>query len=177
MKYENGIIRADHCLFRLIHLDDSEFVVNLRNETRRSRFISKSAETADAQREWIRSYLPRHEAGHEYYFIACDLNNTPWGTVRLYDIGETECTGGSWVMLDGAPLSISLETYLLPMWFAFHVLSKKVLHIDVRKANTRVCKWHEMCGAELLREDGLDRYYYYTPESYSIARRIVHESI
>ena len=76
-------------------------------------------------------------------------------------------------MLPGTPISVSLESYLLPMRFSFTILSKNVMHIDVRKTNTRVWKWHELCGAIFIREDDLDRYYDYTSNTYLIAETMV----
>ena len=173
MNYENGIIHGRYCSLRPVRVDDAEFIVSLRNEPRHSRYISLGADSAEAQRQWIISYLDRHKAGNEYYFIACDLDGKAWGTTRLYNFHDTECTGGSWVMLPGAPTAISLETYLLPIRFAFEVLSKEVMHLDVRRDNRRVCKWHEMCGAIVMKEDELNRYYDYDPVVYLIAEKLV----
>jgi RimJ/RimL family protein N-acetyltransferase len=177
MTYENQVIRGTYCILRPVREDDAEFIVSLRNDAKLARHISKSVESVEQQQQWIRSYFGRNKEGLEYYFIACDLDEVPCGTFRLYNVTECECTGGSWVMRRGAPLPVSLESYLLPMRFSFTILAKKVMRIDVRKENLRVWKWHEMCGAKFIREDDFDRYYEYSPEGYPVAERAVYKII
>lgn len=177
MTYKNDIIYGKHCVLRPVNEEDSEFIVSIRNQSRLSRYISKSAESIEDQRQWIIEYLKRRKIGTEYYFIACDLHGNPCGTVRIYNIKEHECTGGSWVMSPITPIEVSLESYLLPLAFAFKTLSKSVLHIDVRQENTRVWKWHELCGAIYISENKLERFYDYIPARYSIAENRVQKSI
>ena len=177
MTHENGIIYGTHCALRPVKEDDSEFIVSLRNDSRLSRYISKSADSIEAQRQWIIEHLKRRELGAEYYFIACDLQGNPWGTVRIYNIENDECTCGSWVMIPGTPIEVTLESYLLPLAFAFEILSMRVLHIDVRRENTRVWRWHELCGAVFIRENELDRFYDYTPAVYPVAKKRVYSII
>ena len=177
IQYTNEVLYGQFCTLRPVQIEDAEFIMELRNDARRARYISAGSDSVDAQRLWIRRYLERRKLGEEYYFVACDINSEAWGVIRLYDIQADECTGGSWVMRKGSPTAVSLETYLLPIHLAFKVLSKQVMHIDVRKANTRVWMWHEMCGAIFQSEDQLNRYYDYTPAVYSIAENRVYSSI
>jgi len=173
IKVENGVILGKFCKLRPVTVGDAGFIVRLRNDERKSTHISKGVQTVEAQADWISFYLTRYRKGLEYYFIACDMQDKPCGTVRLYHINAHECTGGSWVMQAGTPTAISLETYLMPLHFAFETLSKSIVHIDVRKENTRVWKWHEMCGALFVNEDEHYRYYDYLAESLPIAERLV----
>jgi len=173
IRIESGVILGKFCKLRPVTVNDAGFIVRLRNDERKSTYISKGVQTIEAQADWIVSYLQRYSEGLEYYFIACDMEDKACGTVRLYRINDHECTGGSWVMKAGTPTAISLETYLMPLHFAFETLSKSVVHIDVRKENTRVWKWHEMCGALFIGEDENYRYYDYLPESKLIAERMV----
>ena len=177
MTYENNIIYGIHCVLRPLGEEDAEFIVSLRNQSRLSRYICKSVESIEDQRQWIIEYFKRRMTGTEYYFIACDLQKNPWGTVRIYNIKDDECTAGSWIMKPGSPIEVSLESYLLPMAFAFETLSKRVLHIDVRRENTRVWKWHEACGAVFIREDELDRFYDYFPAVYPVVKKRVYSTI
>ena len=174
MKLENQIIYGNFSIIRPVTEEDAAFIVGLRNEPQRCRFISATASSVEKQREWIRGFLERNSEGLEYYYIACDSSGNAWGTVRLYDILKRECTGGSWVMKPGSPLGISLESYLAPLFLAFEVLKMHVMHIDVRKGNKRVLQWHESCGAIYVREDAENRYYDYTPEVYPLAARRVY---
>lgn len=177
MNYYNGVITGAHCKLRPVTEDDSEFIVALRNEGSRSRFISKSVTSVQAQRDWIRAYDARNRAGLEYYFICCDLQGTSWGTIRVYNINEVGCTGGSWVMSAGAPTAVSIETSLLHLQFVFNILSKNVMYIEVRRANTRVWKWHEMCGAHFRNEDKINRFYDYLKGDLNIAKNLIEKII
>ncbi len=154
-------------------MDDAEFIVSIRSGPRGSRFLTEGASSVEAQRQWIANYLNRYRQGQEYYFISCDQSGRPWGASRIYDIGETECTAGSWVMKSGAPIAVSLESYLLTMKFAFEDLYKSLVHVDVRKENVRVWRWHELCGATFVQEDEASRHYTYSLSEYHSAKRRV----
>lgn len=161
MRYENGQIIGRYSLLRPVQAEDAAFIVSLRTNPQLSRYISATDSSVESQRKWIEGFLQRANRGLEYYFIVCDLEGTSWGTVRLYDIKNQECTGGSWLMTQGSPLSASFESYLAPMFLAFEILQLNVMHIDVRRDNKRVWRWHESCGAVFVRETDIDRYYDY----------------
>jgi len=177
MNNESKSLSGKFCMLRPVEEADAEFIVELRSDPKLSRHISRTDSSVEKQREWIRSYFERNCAGKEYYFIACDLPGVPWGTARLYHIQGDECTGGSWVMGHGTPMEVSLESYLLPMEFAFTILNLNVLHIDVRKGNKRVLQWHESCGAIFTHEDEENRYYDYTPAVYPTTKSRVYSLI
>jgi len=173
MKYENGQILGRYSVLRPVREEDAAFIVSLRTNPQLSRHISATDSSVESQRQWIRGFLERAAHGLEYYFIVCDLQGRSWGTVRLYDIKDDACTGGSWLMTQGSPLSASFESYLAPMFLAFEVLKLHVMHIDVRKENKRVWRWHESCGAVFQRETDMDRYYDYPRSIYpGIAEKI-----
>ena len=177
MNKNDDVLTGKHCYLRPVREEDASFVVELRTDSQRARFISQSVASVNEQVQWIKSYQQRHQAGKEHYFIACSHDGCAWGTSRLYDIDGFVCTGGSWVMLAGAPLGVALEAYLLPMRVAFSVLGLTLMHIEVRRANTRVWRWHESCGARFVREDAMYRYYDYMPAAYPLAERRVYALI
>lgn len=170
MIYKEKCIYGEYSIHRPVTIQDADFIVSIRTNPQLSQFISETNISIQKQKDWICDYQKRNKNETEHYFISCDLNGVPWGTVRIYNIDANDSTGGSWVIKLGAPLGVTLESYLVPLFFAFEILRHRRQHIDVRKKNKKVLKWHELCGAKFIREDNLDRYYYYDAEAYAFAR-------
>lgn len=146
---------------RLIQPDDAEFVYSLRIDPRYNQHLSPVTGTADDQRRWIENYKQREIAGQEFYFIIIRNNdNTPIGTVRLYDfIGERDSfCWGSWILNENKTLYSAIESAMLVYKIAFEQLKFKASHFDVRKGNTKVISFHEKMGARKTHEDELNIY-------------------
>ena len=60
---------------RLVDEEDADFIVSLRSDEKKSRFISYTDPNIETQKNWIREYKKRENEGKEYYFIASDVNN------------------------------------------------------------------------------------------------------
>ena len=68
---------------RDITVDDAEFVLALRTDENKSRFLHKTAPDLQKQIDYIRSYKNRTD---QWYFIITDKSGLRLGTVRIYDI-------------------------------------------------------------------------------------------
>lgn len=127
---------------------DAEFIVKIRTNEKKGRFISATSDDVSKQRSWIESYL----AGHgQAYFMITDLSNHPLGTVRMYDQQGDSFCWGSWVVAEDAPSHCAIESALLLYTYALD-LGFKGAHFDVRKGNLSVIKFHERFGAERTGE-------------------------
>ena len=104
-----------HC--RLVNESDAAFIVQLRTDAKRSRFIHETDNDVNKQVEWIRNYKQREADGLEYYFIY-DINGEPFGVYRIYNIFDDHCTEGSWVCLPIEDSSkIILKILNMAKWF------------------------------------------------------------
>lgn len=141
-------VRGKTLVFRNAIVDDAEFILSLRTDSDKSKYLSKTSNDIEQQRSWLRNYSMRDE--HAYFIIENDDEKI--GTVRLYDAkGESFCWG-SWVIKNGSPSHAAIESALMVYAFAVDCLGFKNSHFDVRKKNKSVIKFHERFGAKRIGE-------------------------
>jgi len=51
---------------RLVNEDDAEYILNLRTDHKLGRFLSKTVNDLEVQKQWIRDYKKREALGLEY---------------------------------------------------------------------------------------------------------------
>ena len=169
--------------FRDATPSDAAFVLSLRTDSQKSKYLSGVTGEIDKQIEWLKRY---GECEDQAYFIIINQAEEPLGTVRLYDPQGQSFCWGSWILRDGVPKSAAIESALMVYSFALHYLEFKKAHFDVRKGNEAVWRFHERFGAVKVGETDQDylyqignmailssmqRYKKYLPESVKIARK------
>ena len=136
-------LRGRSIVLRDVREEDAAFILSLRRDPRKGRFLSPVEDDVERQRAWIREYLASQG---QAYFLVCGLDGQPLGTVRLYDAQGESFSWGSWVLKDGAPLHAALEcallVYRLALGWGF-----TSSHFRVHKANASVVAFHERMGA------------------------------
>lgn len=153
--------------FREVNTDDAEFILKLRTDPDKNKHLSITANDVGRQREFISNYLTSHS---DFYFIICDFEHKPKGTIRIYDIKDDSFCWGSWILSKDAPNKAAIESALLIYDFAFFSLHYKKSHFDVRKENCRVVDFHKRFGALVVGEDDLNYYFEYKRDAYLSAR-------
>ena len=156
-------IEGKNVLLRDVVEDDAEFVLNLRLDQNKNKYINKT--NADLQ-EQIKYIKNSHNKNGEYYFIIEDKTSGRLGTVRIYDIIEDDFSWGSWIIINDAPYYAGVESALLIYETAFYSLGFKKSHFEVRKENLKVVDFHKRMGAIIKSEDDLNYYFSYSIESY-----------
>jgi len=151
--------------------EDAEFVMELRLDERRNRYLSPIDHDLEKQRKWIEAYKQREHAGREYYFVIQDSDRTDIGLVRLYDFRDDSFSWGSWLLSPDAPTYAAIESALLVYEFAFHATGFNRSHFEVLKGNTKVLQFHTRFGATIAGEDERAYYLEYTKEGYQLTRR------
>jgi hypothetical protein len=164
---------------RLVTPDDATYILSLRQDDRKNQHLSTTTGTVAQQRVWIEAYQHREAANQELYFILLN-DDTPCGTVRLYDYktlsnGERSFCWGSWIVADGAPSSTALRSALAVYQLAFTPVCNGGLgfdqsHFDVRLANLRVLAFHQRLGATITHQDQQDAYFTYDRSTYEAIR-------
>jgi RimJ/RimL family protein N-acetyltransferase len=149
------IIDGKHINLVSVTPDDAEFILSLRLDVNRGRYLSKIENDLQAQREWINSYLTRERRGEEYYFVITEKSGERLGTVRVYDFKGDSFSWGSWVMRPGNPSYAAIESALCVYEFAFVALGFARCHFEVRKENQKVIAFHTRFGAAIVGEDDL----------------------
>lgn len=148
---------------REVTVEDAAFILDLRTDPQKAKFIHATEGGLVAQEEYIRHYLAKED---EWYFIVESKVHEPLGTLRIYDVQPPRFTDGSWLMKDGAEPQESLEGHWLLMRYAFEVLGFDEDLFDVRKGNANVIRYHKMRGAAVTGETDLDILFRFTKADY-----------
>ena len=159
-------IESKHTRLRLVEIEDAEFILSLRLNEDLNRFISKVDNNIQRQKEWIKAYKEREQRKEEYYFIVESNKGEKLGNVRLYDFSGDSFCWGSWIIKNGSPIFVAIESALLVYEYAFYHLGFSKSHFDVRKVNKKVIAFHKRFGAKITSEDELNYYFNIRREDY-----------
>ena len=141
--------------FRNATANDAAFILSLRTDAEKSRYLSAVNGELAEQQAWLERYA---QADDQAYFII-EYQDAPIGTVRLYDPrGESFCWG-SWILHSSRPSQAAMESALMVYAYAVDHLGFTAAHFDVRKGNERVWQFHERFGAVRTAESDLDYFY------------------
>jgi RimJ/RimL family protein N-acetyltransferase len=154
-------IRGKSVVLRNAVVSDAAFILSLRTDPQKSRYLSKVSDQLDAQVAWLIGY---EGTDTEAYFVIENVYGIPLGTVRIYDaLGDSFCWG-SWILLENAPASTAIESALVVYAYALESLGFQHAHFQVQKANERVWKFHERFGAKRTSENEV-QYEYVLPNA------------
>ena len=139
--------------FRLVTQADSDFILQLRLNERKNKYLSSVENDMRKQQLWLEDYKAREQKGLEYYYIIQDKTGEDIGLVRLYDFHGDTCTWGSWQLVENAPLYAAIESALLIHEIAFCRLNFKKCKGAIMKGNDSVLKFHLNYGFQMTHED------------------------
>ncbi|HFF2644075.1 MULTISPECIES: GNAT family N-acetyltransferase [Acinetobacter] len=165
----NFNLKANTTYLRLVEENDAEFICTLRNNDKLNTYISKSTGDIKSQAEWIRNYKNRENNGEEYYFIIFRSDDqSPIGTVRLYDFHENPKSfcWGSWILNEHKTKYAAVESALLVYEAGFSTLGFEQSHFEVMKGNDKVHSFHLKMGAQKISEDDENIYYIFPKSKY-----------
>lgn len=141
--------------------EDAAFVLSLRLDSEKGKYLSATDPDLDVQAAWIQRSA-RDPA--QNYFIIEGEGGRSCGTVRLYDPQHSSFCWGSWILTADRPPSAAVEsTLLVYMYGLFCGFDRS--HFDVRRDNVKVWQYHERMGANRIRETEDDFYYEMTGSS------------
>lgn len=172
------VIKKYNIILQPVEENDAEFIISLRTDPKKSRFISVTQNDVDKQKDWIRAYKIKEENEAEFYFIATDENNVKFATYRLYNIEDDICEIGSWVSkpdYDNAINSIKVD--IIMKEFVFDNLGYDQLRFEVNKNNFSVVKYHKLFSPKLVGEDDKNYYFVLDKQSFKAKRSQVFKNI
>ena len=135
--------------YRFVDEGDAKFIVDLRTNPIKSRYIGNTDDSVVGQREWIRKYKEREHEGEDYYLIYY-FGTIPAGVNRIYGIEEDHFIHGSWVFADNVPPFCSLAAAIIAREIAYDILGLEV-EIDtsgIHEDNQGVLQVSRMLGAD-----------------------------
>jgi len=154
---------------RPITLDDAEFIVQLRSDPERTRYLYPIVATVEAQTAHLKEYLERED---DYHFVVeRQPGNTREGLVGIYNLNleERSAEWGRWILRPGslAAVESALRTYEAA--FEHLQLEKVCSHTLVE--NRSVVSFHDHCGLKRLaiRPD----YYSFRGRSYDVVEHVL----
>lgn len=158
-------------VLRPIKVEDAQFIVDIRNDENKNKYISKTSNDVEQQIIWIEKYKVRENEGKEFYFIAVDKEGVSFSTYRVYDITNDAVEIGSWVSKPGYSAGMnSIKVDLIMKEFVFENLGFLKLNFTVNKQNTNVLKYHKIFQPTILSEDEENYYFELTKENYYLNR-------
>jgi RimJ/RimL family protein N-acetyltransferase len=152
--------------FRDATVDDAAFILSLRTDAEKSRYLSAVSGELSEQQAWLQRY---DQADDQAYFII-EFQNEPIGTVRLYDAQGDSFCWGSWILKASRPSHAAMESALMVYVYALDHLGFAGAHFDVRKGNERVWRFHERFGAVRTAESEIDYFFQLDSEAIAASR-------
>ncbi len=149
---------------RDVEISDAEFILSLRLNPEKNRFLHSTNSDIEAQKEYLRRYKEKTD---EYYWIIEGKNSLPYGVVRIYDFQKDSFCPGSWITKPGVPITVGTEGLFHAFHFGFFSLDFENAHYDVRKANKSVVRFHKKIGAVVSAEDEDNYYFFLTRQTFT----------
>lgn len=143
-------------VLRDANLTDAAFILSLRTDRRKSKYLSYTSPDIEKQINWLEDYANKSD---QAYFIIEDKFGGEIGVVRLYDQRNDSFCWGSWILKNDAPQSAAIESALIIYTYAISHLGFDQAHFDVRKDNQKVWQFHERFGAFRIGETADDYLY------------------
>ena len=153
--------------FRPVEPTDAAYIQQLRCDPHYGKHLSPAAASVEAQRAWLEGYKSRAEQGLESYFIIERTDGQPCGTMRIYNVTETEATWGSFILDSAKPAKAALHALLLVHRIIFGVLGKQCAFFDVRKQNERALALYLRLGPTEIDKDELNIYFRLTNREFA----------
>ncbi|MGX2985011.1 GNAT family N-acetyltransferase [Helicobacter sp. 23-1048] len=153
---------------REVGIADAEFILALRCNEEKAKFLHKTENDLAKQIAYIENYKTKE---NEWYFIIESKSGEQLGTVRIYDVVDNDdFCWGSWIIKDSAPANAAIESVLLVYEYAFYTLGFTKAHFDVRKDNAKVRAFHKRFGAKEVSENDKDVFYRFYREDYEMIK-------
>lgn len=154
-------------IFRNAGVEHADFILSLRTDSEKSRYLSSVSGELGDQQAWLERYK---QADDQVYFII-EYQGEPIGTVRLYDPQGDSFCWGSWILKNTRPSQAAMESALMVYAYAVDHLGFRTAHFDVRKGNERVWQFHERFGARRIAETELDYFYQLDDKAITASRQ------
>lgn len=142
--------------FRLVEIEDADFIVSLRNDEKRSRYISSTSSQIEDQIAWLEKYKIRESKGEEFYIMClADDKKTKLGVNRIYDISGDVCEYGSWLYSPTAGPNVAVLGDLYTKSLIYEKLGIKICKMSTMKDNTSVMRYTKSYNPTFVGEDDL----------------------
>lgn len=159
--------------FRLVEMEDAEFIRSLRNNEKLSRYINPTSAEIEDQMAWLKAYKIREMKGEDFYIMHLkEDKKTKLGLNRIYDITEDTFEFGSWLYSPEAGPNVAVLGDLFTKSLAYEKLGFTICKMETKKKNTRVLKYAKTYKPTFTGEDELTYYFELNYENFKVGRKM-----
>lgn len=139
--------------YRFVNESDAQFIIDLRTDPIKSKYIGSTDDSIESQKEWIRHYKERERKGTDYYFIFY-FGSIPAGVTRIYGIEGNHFIHGSWVFANNVPPFCSLAAAIIAREIAYETLGleEEIDTSGIHENNQGVLQVSRMMGVSFYGE-------------------------
>ena len=161
------------CYFRLVEMEDAEFILSLRNNEKLSRHINPTSTDIEDQINWLNEYKIRENNGKDFYIICLkEDKKTKLGLNRIYNITDDTFEFGSWLYSPDAGPNVAVLGDLFTKSLAFENLKLKTCKMETKKKNTRVLRYAKSYKPKFTGEDELNYYFESDYDNFKVHRKM-----
>jgi RimJ/RimL family protein N-acetyltransferase len=134
---------------RPVEITDAAFILELRTDPHRNRYIHRGATDLRSQQQWLEQYFRR--VGDYYFVIENRGTSQPEGTVGIYDLDPVGGTAewGRWIVRSGS--LAALESACLVYSAAFDLLDLEAVYCRTILENKSALAFQDSFGVERTR--------------------------
>lgn len=147
----DGIIKGRYVDLRSATVEDAEFTLAVRQDPEFNKYLPRVNNTIEQQAAWISR---QREKQGDYFFVVCDKEGNPIGTISIYDIEGDHAEAGRLTMRGNAFQSI--EAQLLSFHFGFNELGLKNIVSYIYADNARALRFTQQFGGVLQEPEEKD---------------------
>lgn len=135
---------------RLVNENDADFIISLRSNANRTKYMITLNDEIESQKKWIQEYKKREKDGLDYYFIYSNNQEKPIGLNRLSHIDYDAKSGkaSSWIAIEGLKYE-AIIMVLLGNEIAFNFIGVDQTWGELHKDNMSAYKVLKLFGYKL----------------------------
>ena len=140
-------IEGRYINLRAVCKEDAQFILNLRLDELKNKFIHKTPKDIELQEQCIER---QRQTENDYYFLLINKNLERRGTISLYNITDSNGELGRWISYGSS--YENLESVILLHDFAFQQIGLDKVYTRTKIENKRVVGFWQRFGSDLCRE-------------------------
>lgn len=139
----NYVLKGGAFSLNPVTLEDAQFIVELRSDSDRAKYLNPTSVDVEKQKKWILDYFERK---NDYYFkVTNNFTGKNEGLISVYDIEKEEGEVGRWILFKDS--LAATESMLLIYKFAFNHLNLRKTFTRTLTENEKVVSFHDSIGA------------------------------
>ena len=155
---ENFLLERYGLKVRLVNENDAEFIISLRSDPSKTKYMITLTDEIENQIRWIREYKKREKERLDFYFLYSNVRGEPIGLNRLSHIDYNAKSGkaSSWIAIEGLKYE-PIIMVLLGNELAFNVIGVDTTWGELHKDNISAYKVLKLFGYK-LKDVGTEYY-------------------